>query len=202
MDTHALDEMVKKLQQVKPKLPAIAGNEMVNFALDNFRRQGFQGASFQPWKKRKSPTKWGSKPKRNGRALLILTSRLKRSVRVVRANWNIIAVGSDVPYAKVHNNGLRMGQIQQVASFKRVQTLAGVASKFKVKGEQFETGSAMSINSRKRTRNLKVKTEVTVKAHSRKIDQNIPARKFIGHSPYLTSRLQRVVGAQIIKALK
>jgi hypothetical protein len=51
------------------------GNEVVNFSLENFKRQGFLGATFQPWPKRKNPTKWGTKVKNNNRALFVNTTQ-------------------------------------------------------------------------------------------------------------------------------
>ena len=200
--TTPMYDMLNKLKRVKPKLPILAGNEVVNFALDNFKRQGFQGEVFMPWRPRKNPTKWGTRPKRNGRKVLILTGRLRRSLRVIQANWQQVVVGSDVPYAKAHNDGVREQQIQNVKSFKRVQTYAGLASKFKVGGEQFTTGSAMSLKSKKNLKAVKVQAPTEVKAHTRLVNQNIPQRRYIGHSPYLNSRLQRVIGAEIMKALK
>lgn len=34
-------------------MPAIAGEEIVNHALQNFENQGYNGDSFQAWQKRK-----------------------------------------------------------------------------------------------------------------------------------------------------
>jgi phage gpG-like protein len=188
--TIPLDQLQRRFQSVATRLPVIAGNEVVNFALDNFKRQGFLGNSFQPWKARKNPTKWGQKPKRNGRAILIDTGRLRRSIRIVRSNWDEVVVGSDVPYAKAHNEGVRLGEIQQVKSFTRKVTTLGVV---KTVARKNSTGIKFG---RKET------GTTTVAAHTRRINQNIPARPFLANSPYLNLRLQRIVAAEIMKAFK
>ena len=201
---HLADRFEKAVQ----KLPRIAGNTAVNFALENFRRQGFQGAVFQPWRTRKDPTKWGQRPKRNGRAVLVMSGRLRQSVRIVSATANEVTVGSDVPYAKVHNEGFRDVPIHQwVKSYTRKHTYAGVAGSFKVmqgdgQKETFATGAAMSLKTRKAVKNKKVQTSVTVKAHLRTIIQNIPARPFLADSPYLQQQLKRNLSLEILKALK
>lgn len=116
--TIPIRELEKRFANVITRLPVIAGNEVVNFALDNFKRQGFLADSFQPWKQRKMPTKWGQNTK-GGKALLVKSGRLRRSIRITQISTQSVTVGSDVPYAKTHNEGLRIGQIQTVKSFSR-----------------------------------------------------------------------------------
>lgn len=168
--TLPLKELERRFKAMAPTLPRLAGNEVVNFALDNFRKQGFMGSSFRPWKPRKNPTKWGQAPKRNGRSILVQTGRLRRSIRVTQASWALTTIGTDVPYARAHNEGLRMGQIQTVKGFTRKKTAKRKAH--------------------------------AVDTHTRRINQNIPARPFLADSPYLQRNIQRVLAAQILKALK
>ncbi|MDV3605014.1 hypothetical protein CMU86_17855, partial [Elizabethkingia anophelis] len=92
------------------------GNEVVNFTLENFEKQSWQGDSFEPWEKRKNPTAWGKKDD-TGRALLVKSGKLKRSIRIasIQADKVTIAVGgADVPYARVHNEGFKGTINQQV----------------------------------------------------------------------------------------
>jgi len=152
----------QKFKSVLPRLPLLAGNEAVNFALDNFKRQGFLGHAFQPWAIRKVGWK---KDRRKGRNLLIDTGRLRRSIRIVSLTQTSVTVGSDVKYAKAHNEGLRIGLIQTVKGFTR------------------KNGSE-------------------VKPHTRRIDQRIPRRQFLGESPYLNARIVRVFTAEFMKSLK
>ena len=173
MDNDNLHLPIKMLEQrfrsVMVRLPALLGNEAINFILDNFKKQGFMGASFTPWQKRKNPNKWGQAPKRNGRAILVDTGKYRRSWRIVRMTNDTTVIGSDDPKAETHQNGLRIGQIQKVESFER----KGVG-----------------------------KTKQTVKAHTRRINQNIPKRPVIGDSPYLRARLVRIINSEILKAVR
>ena len=114
-----IKDLERRFRNVILRLPAIAGNEVVNFALDNWKRQAWLGDTAEPWKPRKNPTKWGQTPKRNGRAILIDSGRLRRSVRVIRTTPDMAVVGTDVPYARAHNEGVRLGVIQTVTPFQR-----------------------------------------------------------------------------------
>ena len=162
-------------------LPKLIGNEVVNFALDNFKRQGYLGDVFTPWRKRR-PTK-----KANSRALLIKSGRGRRSIRVTQANENIVAVGSDVPYMKAHNEGSTA--IATVKAHSR--KIYGVA--------KVGTG-VYSVKSRKE----KMRTETFLSGHT-KVKQHtrqmrLPKRQFIGKSQYLMSRLKRVYALEINRA--
>lgn len=151
----------RQFRSVMSRLPIIVGNEAVNFTLQNFRRQGFLGATFEPWAKRKQG--WRN-TNRNG-AILISTGRLRRSVRILSTNQNQVVIGTDVPYAQAHNEGSKIGVIQSVKGFAR-------------------------------------KSGVEVKAHTRRVNQNIPRRRFIGNSPYLNAQLKRVATAAFMKEIK
>lgn len=160
-----IKEMEKSFRSALITLPVKLGNEGVNFALDNFKRQAFLGNTAEPWRRRKNPTKWGQAPKRNGRAILVDSGRLRRSIRITSMSKNEVRIGTDVPYAKVHNEGLRIGQIQTVKGFTR-------------------------------------KNGQDVKAHTRRVNQRIPKRQFLGSSPFLTRKIERVVLAEVKKALR
>jgi phage gpG-like protein len=165
------------------RLPALAGNEVVNFALDNFKQQGFLGNSFQRWPQRKVVGK-----KNKGKAILIQTGRLKRSIRIIRMDANTVVIGSDVPYAKVHNDGFR-GTVN-VKSYSRNQY----------------KNSKVATDSFTKTGKLRMKTvqsisgTVTVREHTMKM--NIPKRTFLADSPYLQQRVSRIIAAELMKAAK
>lgn len=166
------------------RVPLLVGNEAVNFSLDNFRLQGFQGASFIKWPARK--VGW-VKDKRPGRALLIKTDALWRSIRIVRLTSEGVTVGSDVKYARAHNEGYRMGHIQTVKAHTRRVT--GIVS-------------VSSIATRKtRSQRAAIGTQ-TVSAHTRRVDVRIPRRQFMGNSPYLDARIKRVVTLACIREIK
>jgi phage gpG-like protein len=51
------------------------------------------------------------------------------------------------------------------------------------------------------SRKSKVGGKVAVKAHSRRIDQNIPKRQFMGYSPILDKQLTALLQAELMKGL-
>jgi phage gpG-like protein len=155
-------QLQSQFKSVFLRLPIIVGNVAVNFVLDNFKRQGFLGNTFQPWAKRKEGWK---KDRRSGRNILIGIGRLRRSIRVTYVAIDAVAIGTDVPYAKAHNEGLRIGQIQTVKGFTR------------------KSGSE-------------------VKQHTRRINQNIPRRQYMGDSPYLRADIKRNVTAEFMKEIR
>lgn len=111
-------QLQKQFKSVWLRVPVLVGNEAVNFTLDNFRLQGFMGAVFYAWKQRK--ISWvKEKP---GRAILIGkgTATLKRSIRITNLGINYLAIGTDVKYARAHNEGVNgLGVIQTVKGFSR-----------------------------------------------------------------------------------
>lgn len=166
------------------RVPLLVGNEAVNFSLDNFRLQGFQGASFIKWPARK--VGW-VKDKRPGRALLINTGALRRSIRIVRLSSEGVTVGSDVKYARAHNEGYRMGHIQTVKGFTRNRTYTDEVSAPRARTAKFQKI---------------VIGQSQVKSHTRRVDVRIPRRQFLGNSPYLDARIKRVVTLACIREIK
>ena len=71
----------------------------LNYFKDSFRKQGFTDHSFDAWEKRVSPDY------RPGGALLISTSFLLESIKVLSGNKRQIVFGSYAPYAGLHNEG-------------------------------------------------------------------------------------------------
>lgn len=169
------EELFKQLQgrlaQTMRELPPIIGEEVVHFAQDNFDRQSYNG---EAWKKRKNPTKWGKRDE-EGRALLVKTAKLRRSIRVSRVEKDrvtVVAGGADVPYAKAHNEGFSGVVEQKVNPFLR-------------RGKKGEP--------------------IAVKGHTRTIYQNIPKRQFIGDedsSAELRQRIKNIVNIELQKIFK
>ncbi len=185
--TIPLKELERRFKEIYKRLAVIAGNEIVNFSLDNFKRQGFLGDTFQPWRPRKVINKWGKIDRNPNRSILVLTGKLRRGTRIIRANYDGVLVGNNVPYARAHNEGLRGLQVQHVKDHTRkVSTIAKVSSL-----------------ATKKTSNRKVEAfRSNVKAHSRTIKQNLPARPFLKDSPYLRRKIQIAIASAILKALK
>lgn len=97
---HNFDDFIKAYQKLKAKLPAQFGELSVSFANDNFRAEGFVDNGTRKWQKR------AIEGKRKGRGILIDSGRLKRSIRVVSTSPQSVSMGTDIQYAKAHNEGL------------------------------------------------------------------------------------------------
>ena len=95
-------DFFKRLQKInKPsfmrRLVNRAGVVAVNFSKERFvKKDWLDGNSREVWKKRKKADK-GS--------LMVRSGRLKRSIRKISEGDYFVYVGTDVPYAKVHNEG-------------------------------------------------------------------------------------------------
>ena len=88
-------------------MPARVGTCAVNFSKQRFVQQNWHDTTPEPWKPR-SRTRRGGERRQSG-AILVDSGRLKRSIRVVSADSNRVIIGTDVPYAEIHNEGLDGG---------------------------------------------------------------------------------------------
>jgi phage gpG-like protein len=150
-------------------LPIKIGDTAVLFTKQRFAQKNWIGNNVEYWRPRKKFTRWGATPRNKGRALLVDTGRLRRSIRIMGKTATTVTVGSDVPYAKAHNDGFKGKATQRVTPH---------------------------------TRKLKQGGTTNVKAHDRTIQMNIPRRRFIGQSQYLSKQIQRIISSEIMKAIK
>lgn len=157
------DTMVKKLILAQEKLPTQIATLAVNFSKERFRKQNWVDTAAEPWKPRKNRRRGG---KNRSQTLLVDTEILKKSIRKISATRNLIVVGTDVPYASIHNEG---GTIQTTAKVK----------------EHPRRAHERTRNGRKET----VKAH-TVQAHGRKMNTTIRARPFIGNSAVLMKKME------------
>lgn len=104
-------EAIQKLEQLKADIPKITGNELVNFALDNLRKQSWQGI---PWAKRKP----GS-VRNEGRALLVDTGAGRRSIRSKAVGNQVDLMAND--YMQAHNEGATIRGNHSVRAHTRVR---------------------------------------------------------------------------------
>lgn len=99
----SLEEAERRVAAFEKRLPLLVGNEIVNFMLDNFDKQGFQDSGLEKWQQRKD----GSDSSRNiliGRG----SGRGRRSLRITRKSDDYVQAGTDLEYMAMHNEG---GQI-------------------------------------------------------------------------------------------
>jgi phage gpG-like protein len=109
-----------RLQKSMKAFVTTMGVEAKNHFVKSFRNQGFTDASLEAWKKRKRSnyrTKGGKLVDDTTRATLVKSGALRRSIKVLNKNYNSITLGSSLPYAQIHNDGL-MGRAWGKHSFK------------------------------------------------------------------------------------
>ena len=159
------------LKGILHRSPREIGAIAVKHFKGNFRRQGFDGTK---WAARKKEAR-----KSSGRAILIRSARLRNSIRVVRADLRGIVIGTDVPYARIHNEGGTINQPSRSEIFKRNRYVKG-----RKKG-MFARGVSAG-------RGFTYKQRVI----------RIPKRQFIGESKELTTLVDTWYKKNVGQALK
>lgn len=107
-----------KLEQAKRRLPTAINKELpvnigkksVDIFTENFQHEGFEDVAIEPWKevkRRQNPRTKGAAKTR--KILTGTTGDLGRSIKY-DIMPHAVVVYSDVPYAAVHNEGLRAGR--------------------------------------------------------------------------------------------
>lgn len=188
------DRIAQQIVQAWQRLPNGIATVAVNFFKERFRAQNWVGTNTEPWRRRRKTKKgweWGGRKERKGRAILVDTGRLRRSIRKVSATESSVVIATDVPYAKMHNEGFRGVITQQVKAHQRKKTTFGITGRKALKTRTKITYGRVDTGDR-----------LAVKAHQRKINMNLPRRQFIGESPYLSRQIERYATAEIMKALK
>lgn len=104
MDGINISEFAKRIERLTklyPRLPNLAATISVKFSKDRFVNQNWIDTRTEPWPKRKETAL--QRRRNRGRAVLVKTGRLKRSIRKIRTTPNLAIVGTDVEYAPYHN---------------------------------------------------------------------------------------------------
>lgn len=179
------EDFLKRYREWKTnEWPRIVGRIALEVWDENFQNGGFTDKVFIPWKPRKNDTenrgrKHGDGGRQSGRAILIKSGALRRSLRVKYTGPTMVrwAAGSqDVPYAEIHNEGGRVETTQNVKAHTR---------------RHFETDEVSGARAKK-ARFVKITTGTSqVKAHARKLNYTMPRRHFMGASAKLMDRLSR-----------
>jgi phage gpG-like protein len=175
-------EFEMKFQGMLLTLPVQMGTVAVNFFKERFRAQAWTDQSASPWKARKY------KKKDSGRAILVKSGRLRNSIHIISSISGSVTVGTEVPYAEIHNEGFE--GTESVNGFKR--------KRFK-KSTVFST-EVFNIKSRQ-GRKSTVKNfsgESYVKPFTRQM--NMPQRRFIGNSALLNHKFEQLIIKEIKKA--
>ena len=97
-------KLIKQKQMIETELRnfvTVISVEAKNHFTKSFADQGFTDKGLVKWQPRKS------RSRDDGRAILVKTGNLRRSIRVISRSINEVVIGSDLPYAQVHNEGGR-----------------------------------------------------------------------------------------------
>ncbi len=172
-------DFFKRLQKVnRPsfmrRLVNRAGVVAVNFSKERFvRKDWLDGNSREVWKARN---------KKDKGSLMVRSGRLKRSIRKLSEGDYFVYVGTDVPYAKVHNEGGTIDKVTNVRSHTRKQTIH----------------ASQNLRTRKKSRKrVQTGTIIKVKAHRRKMNLTLKERQFLGDSNALAKRIERFASKDI-----
>jgi len=178
-----ISDQEKHFRQVLLYAPGMLGNMAVNFFLDRFRYQNWLGSTTEAWRQRRT-----NSPRNRGRSILVQSGRLRRSIRITRISGLTVTIGSDVPYAKAHNEGFR-GTVSVKAH-----------SRNKYGKERVKSGK-FTKSGKERMKTIQTITATgQVKAHTRKV--NILRRQFMGNSPVLEQQMNRRLLAELLKGLR
>lgn len=140
--------------------------ESLKFFNKSFNKQGWTDATLEKWQKRKKP-----KPKH---PILVKTGNLKRSIAILKNVGYNIVIGTNLPYAKIHNEGFNGNE--SVRAHTRTRSI-----KATIKGGGLFINGKFSKGKGKRVKILG--TTAQVKAHTRHMV--MPQRQFMGHSQIL-----------------
>ena len=174
---NALNAKAQEIQRyANTRYPSVAGNIALRFINGNFRAQGFQGQSFDRWKKSRKPR--GS--------TLVKTGAL-RAANYYTTQPGQTTLKNSMPYAKAHNEGFNgIVTIKAHSRNKYSKAKKGTGKFTKTGKERMQTVTYKSGSSQ-------------VKAHQRKM--NIPKRQFMpthpNDSPVLNNAIERQVARDI-----
>lgn len=175
---------IKRVNKACETVPTRAATVAVNFTKERFREQNWLDETPEAWKKRK---KYGRSKRSDNRAVLVKSGRLMRSWRKIYANASRAAIGTDVPYAKAHNEG------------EKIQTVASIGSYQKKAYRR----RASTRDRKGRTEKVKAHTVAShqVKAHRRNVNIQLPKRQMVGNSATLNNRIEEMIADVITKAI-
>lgn len=179
----ALTQIEQALANVMHQLPQQLGTLAVNFAKQRFVDQAWQNTSSEPWQPRRNNRRGGTARQKG--AVLVDSGRLKRSIRIISVSPTAVIIGTDVPYAQIHNDGFE-GDVNVKAYTQQVK---GHKRKQKVKSKKGKKTKIVNVRPHSRH----------VKAHTRSV--NMPRRRFLGESAELERQITEFILGEIQSAI-
>lgn len=110
--TESIQRKIREFNGLKAVLPVLVANDAKNYFAASFRKQGWEDEGLQKWQPRKGQIGGGglakvSKKSSSGRAILVQSGDLRKSLCVEQADWGKVRISSDLPYSAIHNEGLQ-----------------------------------------------------------------------------------------------
>ncbi|NDW10433.1 phage virion morphogenesis protein [Dysgonomonas sp. 520] len=163
-----------RINNTVKRLPSQIAVVAVNFSKERFVKKNWVDKTSKDWKKTK---------KRTG-STLVASGRLKRSIRKITVTPSRITIGTNVPYARPHNEGGEFSGTETVRSFVKKQH-----------------SRRSYIRNGKRVRAQIVKSH-RVKSFTRKYKRKFEKRQFIGQSQELNNRIDKLIHDELNKAIR
>lgn len=98
-----LQKLAAAFDKIAADLPQQIGTLAVNFSKQRFVSQNWHDKTAEPWQRRTRKRRGGEKRQKG--AVLVDSGRLKRSIRITSVTKTSVTIGTDVEYAKIHNDG-------------------------------------------------------------------------------------------------
>lgn len=173
INTPEYQDVFNRIKRAVSSVPARVAVLAVNFSKERFVKKNWLDVTPEPWtttRKRKGST-------------LVSSGRLKRSVRKISVSPSRVVIGTDVPYAQMHNEGGVISGTERVGSHRRK------AHRRKRHIRKGKTVKATMVKS------------YTVKSYSRKYNRKFKKRQFIGQSQNLCNRIEELIKKELDKAI-
>lgn len=178
-----LKRMKADMQRLQKQLPTDIGNVMRNRTLENFRTESFNGEAWQARKQNEGKQ----------RNLLVQSGKLRRSLRITRAKWGYVAIGSNVPYAQIHNEG---GVTHPTVTPRMRRFAMAMYSKKRGRATKLEDSVRDSdirkYRSEMNSANFWLNLARTKKSS---LTVRIPKRQYMGAEPELENRIKKAIEA-------
>lgn len=117
MSKFGFDKVLENFERTKRELPKIIANDAKNYFVKSWDAQGWDGVGWKEPQRKVPGTKAYKYPKkgadrRHTRAILVGSGALRRAVAtsIKMATWDMIKFEVNLPYAKIHNEGLKLGR--------------------------------------------------------------------------------------------
>jgi len=167
------NRFAQKVQQAQQRIPQLVGTEVVNSAINNFQTESYFG---QKWPARQN--------KKNQKKLLVKNGFLWRSIRVIKTTPTTVTIGSDLPYARIHNEGGKIARKARQAVITHKRYTKGI-----------KKGKTLFAKNNERAN---FSQKATIGAYT----INMKQRQFLGAHPKLKAHLLKVVETELKTALK